>query len=172
MARIAVPNAAQIGAWKALAAEVGKGRGVLSERFAEYQGNHDLLPRGLMLSVPPSMSATMTWRPPFGAPATRPGSGSKAIARRWSSTKNSTRIYTRNGHDWTAKYRDLVKGAAKKLGVQSAIIDGEIIVLDEAWLSDSAELRKAITRRQHACMSSPSTCCTTTAMIYAIWRSR
>ncbi|MEI9430265.1 ATP-binding protein [Mesorhizobium sp. Cs1299R1N3] len=32
-----------MGAWKALAAELGKGRGILSERLAEHQGNHDLL---------------------------------------------------------------------------------------------------------------------------------
>ncbi|RUY60948.1 hypothetical protein EN965_28485, partial [Mesorhizobium sp. M7A.F.Ca.CA.001.05.1.1] len=43
LARVAIPNAAQIGAWKALAAELGKGRGVLSDRLAEHQGNHDLL---------------------------------------------------------------------------------------------------------------------------------
>ncbi|QKC83466.1 ATP-dependent DNA ligase [Mesorhizobium sp. NZP2077] len=62
--------------------------------------------------------------------------------------EDGTRIYTRNGHDWTAKYRDLVKEAAS-LGADSAIIDGEIIVLNEAGLSDFGELRKAITRRQH-----------------------
>jgi bifunctional non-homologous end joining protein LigD len=39
--------------------------------------------------------------------------------------------------------------AAKALDVESAIVDGEIIVLNEAGLSDFAELRKAITRRQH-----------------------
>ncbi|SDA91581.1 RNA ligase family protein [Mesorhizobium qingshengii] len=61
---------------------------------------------------------------------------------------DGTRIYTRNGHDWTAKYRDLVQ-EAKSLGAESAIIDGEIIVLDEAGLSDFGELRKAIMRRQH-----------------------
>ncbi|SDA92573.1 ATP-binding protein [Mesorhizobium qingshengii] len=43
LARIAIPNAGQLGAWKALAAELGKGRAILSERLAEYQGNHDLL---------------------------------------------------------------------------------------------------------------------------------
>ncbi|RNJ42429.1 ATP-dependent DNA ligase [Mesorhizobium erdmanii] len=62
--------------------------------------------------------------------------------------EDGTRIYTRNGHDWTAKYSDLVKEAAN-LGAESAIIDGEIIVLNEAGLSDFGELRKAITRRQH-----------------------
>ncbi|RWO32164.1 MAG: ATP-dependent DNA ligase, partial [Mesorhizobium sp.] len=32
---------------------------------------------------------------------------------------------------------------------QNAIIDGEVVVLNEAGLSDFAALRKAITRRQH-----------------------
>jgi bifunctional non-homologous end joining protein LigD len=62
--------------------------------------------------------------------------------------EDGIRIYTRNGHDWTAKYRDLVK-EEESLGVESAIVDGEIIVLNEAGLSDFGELRKAITRRQH-----------------------
>ncbi|RWF86554.1 MAG: ATP-dependent DNA ligase [Mesorhizobium sp.] len=58
-----------------------------------------------------------------------------------------TRIFPRRGLDWTAKYRDLV-AASKSLAVDSAIIDGEIIVLNDAGLSDFAALRKAITRRQ------------------------
>ncbi|QND64591.1 ATP-dependent DNA ligase [Mesorhizobium loti] len=62
--------------------------------------------------------------------------------------EDGIRIFTRNGHDWTAKYRDLVT-EAKSLGTESAIVDGEIIVLNEAGLSDFSELRKAITRRQH-----------------------
>ena len=59
-----------------------------------------------------------------------------------------TRIFTRRGLDWTSKYRDLAAAAAE-LGVEDAIIDGEIIVLNDAGLSDFAALRKAITRRQH-----------------------
>lgn len=43
LARLAIPNAAQLGAWKALAAELGKSRGVFCERLAEHQGNRDLL---------------------------------------------------------------------------------------------------------------------------------
>ncbi|WP_292075322.1 RNA ligase family protein [Mesorhizobium sp.] len=58
------------------------------------------------------------------------------------------RIYTRTGIDWSAKYRDLVE-AAKKLDLGSAIIDGEIIVTNEAGLPDFAALRRAITQRQH-----------------------
>ncbi|TPM92746.1 ATP-dependent DNA ligase [Mesorhizobium sp. B2-1-3A] len=60
---------------------------------------------------------------------------------------HDVRIFTRNGHNWTMKYRNLV-GAAKRLEVESAIIDGEIVVLNQAGLSDYAALRKAITRRE------------------------
>jgi len=62
--------------------------------------------------------------------------------------EHGTRIFTRRGVDWTSKYRDLA-AAAVSLGVESAILDGEIIVLNDKGLSDFAELRKAITRRQH-----------------------
>ncbi|QIA25746.1 ATP-dependent DNA ligase [Mesorhizobium sp. AA22] len=58
------------------------------------------------------------------------------------------RILTRRGLDWTSKYRDLA-ASARTLGVESAIIDGEVVVVNEAGLSDFAALRKAITRRQH-----------------------
>ncbi|WP_353842267.1 ATP-dependent DNA ligase [Mesorhizobium sp.] len=58
------------------------------------------------------------------------------------------RIFTRRGLDWTSKYRDLA-AAAKTMHVEGAIIDGEIIVLNEDGISDFAALRKAITRRQH-----------------------
>ncbi|TPK15145.1 ATP-dependent DNA ligase [Mesorhizobium sp. B2-5-9] len=62
--------------------------------------------------------------------------------------EGGVRIFTRRGLDWTAKYRDLAK-AAGDLDVESAIIDGEIIVLNDAGLSDFGALRKAITSRQH-----------------------
>ncbi|PBB26128.1 MULTISPECIES: ATP-dependent DNA ligase [unclassified Mesorhizobium] len=61
---------------------------------------------------------------------------------------DGVRIFTRRGLDWTAKYRDLSATAAA-LNVDNVIIDGEIVVLSEAGISDFSELRKAITRRQH-----------------------
>ena len=57
------------------------------------------------------------------------------------------RIFTRRGLDWTSKYRSLAE-VALELEADNAIIDGEIIVTNEAGLSDFAALRKAITRRQ------------------------
>ncbi|RUU12220.1 ATP-dependent DNA ligase [Mesorhizobium sp. USDA-HM6] len=62
--------------------------------------------------------------------------------------ESGVRIFTRRGLDWTAKYRDLVK-AAHELVLDNAIIDGEVIVTNEAGLSDFKALRKAITSRQH-----------------------
>ncbi|MES0139280.1 hypothetical protein NKJ88_30715 [Mesorhizobium sp. M0016] len=57
--------------------------------------------------------------------------------------EDGTRIYTRNGHDWTAKYRDLVR-EAKSLGAESAIVDGEIVVLNDKGLSDFADLYRTL----------------------------
>ncbi|MER8574392.1 hypothetical protein NKH19_23235 [Mesorhizobium sp. M1338] len=48
--------------------------------------------------------------------------------------EDGTRIYTRNGHHWTAKYCDLKE--AKSLGAENSIVDGEIIVLNEAGLRE------------------------------------
>lgn len=45
---------------------------------------------------------------------------------------------------------------AATVRAENAIIDGEIIVLNDKGLSDFAELRKAITRRQHELYSWPS----------------
>jgi bifunctional non-homologous end joining protein LigD len=60
---------------------------------------------------------------------------------------DDVRMLTRNGLNWTTKFRSLV-GAAKRLGVENAIIDGEIVVLNEAGLSDFGSLRRAITHRE------------------------
>ncbi|GLR45542.1 sugar translocase [Mesorhizobium amorphae] len=43
LARVSVPSARQIGAWKTLAAELDRTRAVHCERLAEYQGNHQML---------------------------------------------------------------------------------------------------------------------------------
>lgn len=57
---------------------------------------------------------------------------------------NGSRIFTRNGFDWSAKYAPLV-AAADGLAVASAIIDGEIIVPDpDTGLTDFQALRSAI----------------------------
>jgi DNA ligase D-like protein (predicted ligase) len=61
---------------------------------------------------------------------------------------DEVRILTKEGHDWTNKYRNLA-AEGKKLPVENAIIDGEIIVTNEQGLSDFHALASAIAKRQH-----------------------
>jgi ATP-dependent DNA ligase len=68
--------------------------------------------------------------------------------------ENGTRIHTRNGHDWTAKYRDPVKEAAS-LGAASAIVDGEVIVLNEAACPNSANCARPSLAGSTTSISSP-----------------
>jgi bifunctional non-homologous end joining protein LigD len=55
----------------------------------------------------------------------------------------NTKAFTRNGHDWSAKYAPIVEEAAS-LKCRTAILDGEMVVQDENGVSDFAELRSAI----------------------------
>lgn len=52
------------------------------------------------------------------------------------------RIITRGGHDWTDRFPAIAE-AARKLGVRSAILDGEAVVLDEVGKSDFGALQKS-----------------------------
>lgn len=102
---------------------------------------------GLRLSFIPPLLPTLVDRPPDGDgwihEVKFDGYRSQIVR-----DADGVRILTRRGLDWTAKYRDLVK-VAGELNAESVIIDGEIVVLDEAGHSDFGELRKAITRRPH-----------------------
>ncbi|RWO90951.1 ATP-dependent DNA ligase [Mesorhizobium sp.] len=53
------------------------------------------------------------------------------------------RVFTKTGADWTSKYTGLVE-AARELGVDNAIIDGEAVVTNEAGLPDFGALQKAV----------------------------
>jgi bifunctional non-homologous end joining protein LigD len=54
-----------------------------------------------------------------------------------------TRVFTRNGHDWTDRFPSLVS-AARGLRCESGIIDGEAVVQDGNGVSDFVALRSAI----------------------------
>ena len=58
------------------------------------------------------------------------------------------RAFTRNGHDWTDRYTRVVACAAQ-LPCRSVILDGEIVVQDQAGLSDFHALRRAISDEPH-----------------------
>ncbi len=55
-------------------------------------------------------------------------------------------LITRGGHDWSSKMPGLVRELAQ-LGLQSAWLDGEIVVLDEQGLPSFNALQKAFDRR-------------------------
>jgi bifunctional non-homologous end joining protein LigD len=58
---------------------------------------------------------------------------------------SQVRAYTRNAYDWTARYKPIVE-CAGSLACASAILDGELIVQDEAGRSDFHALKAAIAR--------------------------
>ena len=53
------------------------------------------------------------------------------------------RIITRGGHDWTSRFPTIAHDALE-LGVDSAILDGEAVVLDKRGASDFGALQKAL----------------------------
>ena len=56
------------------------------------------------------------------------------------------RAFTRNGHDWTDRYRPVLR-AAGELNCSSAIVDGEMIVQDEQGRSDFEAFKSALARQ-------------------------
>ncbi|PDT44712.1 ATP-dependent DNA ligase [Sinorhizobium fredii] len=53
------------------------------------------------------------------------------------------RIITRGGHDWTPRF-PTIAAAATQLGVTTAILDGEAVVLDEQGRSDFGALQRSL----------------------------
>jgi bifunctional non-homologous end joining protein LigD len=53
------------------------------------------------------------------------------------------RIITRGGHDWTHRF-PTIAAATKNLGVRTAILDGEAVVLDEQGRSDFGALQRSL----------------------------
>ncbi|TAU52520.1 ATP-dependent DNA ligase [Rhizobium leguminosarum] len=56
---------------------------------------------------------------------------------------SGVRVLTRGGHDWTARFPAIAE-EAKTLGVASAILDGEAVVLDEQGRSDFGALQQSL----------------------------
>jgi len=56
---------------------------------------------------------------------------------------NRVRIITRGGHDWTHRF-PAIAAAAQALGVRTAILDGEAVVLDEKGRSDFGALQRSL----------------------------
>ncbi|MEY9199401.1 bifunctional non-homologous end joining protein LigD [Sinorhizobium fredii] len=59
------------------------------------------------------------------------------------------RIITRGGYDWTARF-PAIADDARRLAVETAILDGEAVVLDEKGRADFGMLQRALGRRPSA----------------------
>jgi ATP-dependent DNA ligase len=57
--------------------------------------------------------------------------------------RDEARAFTRRGFDWTEKYRPIA-GAAASLPAKAAIVDGEVVVLNDKGLSDFSTLKSAM----------------------------
>lgn len=57
--------------------------------------------------------------------------------------RGRVRIITRGGHDWTPRFPTIAHDA-RELGLDSAILDGEAVVLDERGASDFGALQKTL----------------------------
>ncbi len=56
---------------------------------------------------------------------------------------SGVRILTRGGHDWTHRF-PAIAASARKLGVGTAILDGEAVVLDNKGRSDFGALQRSL----------------------------
>lgn len=56
---------------------------------------------------------------------------------------NDVRIITRGGHDWTDRF-PAIAAAARKIGVGTAILDGEAVILDAQGRSDFGALQRSL----------------------------
>lgn len=57
--------------------------------------------------------------------------------------RSKVRILTRGGHDWTSRFPTIAHDALE-MGLDSAILDGEAVVLDERGASDFGALQRAL----------------------------
>ena len=68
--------------------------------------------------------------------------GYRVLARIDHASKDSVKIFTRAGNDWTAKFAQQVKALAR-IGVDSAWLDGEAVVLDSNGVPSFQALQNA-----------------------------
>ncbi|HUG69184.1 MAG TPA: DNA ligase D [Pirellulaceae bacterium] len=60
------------------------------------------------------------------------------------------RLFTRNGNDWTDRFSSIAH-AAERLPLESAILDGEVVALDDTGITDFQRLQNSVKRgRQDA----------------------
>ena len=60
--------------------------------------------------------------------------------------RGKAKIFTRRGHDWSARMPN-IKAALERLKVKSAVIDGEVIMMNKDGVSDFFALHLALARK-------------------------
>jgi len=95
------------------------------------------VPGARRAGIPASSSRA---QPPRAPPCriTAPGStrsSTTAIAPKRTSTRGNAPFFTRNGYDWTARFRQIAE-ALRPLEGHDLVLDGEIVVMDERGISD------------------------------------
>lgn len=63
--------------------------------------------------------------------------------------EGEVRLLTRNGLDWTRRFGTALSGALSELRCDTAIIDGEIVVIAEAGISSFSALQAALSQGKH-----------------------
>lgn len=110
-------------------------------------------PRKAAAKIPGALAAPMPprWRPQLAATADAPPKTAGWIHEiKYDGYRTlvffdggAVRLITRNGHDWTARYRALAK-AFEKLPCVNAIIDGEVVVQDPRGVTSLDLLERAL----------------------------
>jgi len=111
--------------------------GIAEGNSAEWDSGAKNLP-----AFRPPMLATLVDAPPTG-PDWRFEVKFDGYRAQIAADGRNVRIYTRSGLDWTAKFPAVAKAAAA-LDLQGALIDGEIVVLDDRGRSDFPALVAAL----------------------------
>ena len=62
------------------------------------------------------------------------------------------KLFSRNGLDWTRRMPNIVN-AVQKLDAEAAVLDGEVVVLDQKGVSSFAELQAAFDEKQPAALT-------------------
>jgi len=106
-----------------------------------------MLRKTASLTFIPPLKPTLTAKPPEGDQwlheVKHDGYRTELIVQ-----NGEVRAFTMNGHDWTDRYCEPVKDAAK-LKCRAAILDGEAVVQGENGIADFHALRSALTAAPH-----------------------
>jgi bifunctional non-homologous end joining protein LigD len=136
--------------------ETGRDLGAISDEGERYKKGKDYSGKAPAKRTPPRKDAKATGKPPaFTEPQLASLRDDPPEGDSWLHEVKydgyrlqaligggKVRLVTRNGKDWTGKYRPIADALAG-LEVDSAVIDGELVAVDEEGRSDFSALQRA-----------------------------